>query len=78
MAQTEITHYLSHLTRPDMQSVLNLIVVGTVFAVSCSALSSPPSGAVTIGSSGTYSTISAALADTSATTYFIYAVRSLV
>ncbi|KAF8319973.1 carbohydrate esterase family 8 protein [Clavulina sp. PMI_390] len=42
-------------------------------AASALAASSPPSGAITIGSGGKYSTISAALADTSSNTYFIYA-----
>ncbi|KAF8310398.1 pectin lyase-like protein [Clavulina sp. PMI_390] len=37
------------------------------------AASSPPSGAITIGSGGKYSTISAGLADTSSNVYFIYA-----
>ncbi|KAI0074491.1 pectin lyase-like protein [Panus rudis PR-1116 ss-1] len=36
------------------------------------ALSSPPSGAITIGPGGKYSTISAALADTSSSVYFIF------
>lgn len=40
------------------------------------ALSTPPSGAITIGgSSGKYKTITAGLADTSSSVYFIYAVR---
>ncbi|KAG7439835.1 pectin lyase-like protein [Guyanagaster necrorhizus] len=36
------------------------------------AYSSPPSGAITVGSSGTYSTFSEALSDTSSSVYFIY------
>jgi pectinesterase len=36
------------------------------------AYSSPPSGAITVGSGGKYSTISAALKDTSSSVYFVY------
>jgi hypothetical protein len=37
------------------------------------AYNSPPTGAITIGSGGTYATISAALQDTSSSVYFVYA-----
>ncbi|KAK0199969.1 pectin lyase fold/virulence factor [Desarmillaria ectypa] len=37
------------------------------------AYSDPPSGAITVGSSGTYSTLSEALNDTSSDVYFLYA-----
>ncbi|KAK0217089.1 pectin lyase-like protein [Armillaria fumosa] len=37
------------------------------------AYSEPPSGAITVGSSGTYSTLSEALDDTSSDVYFVYA-----
>lgn len=44
----------------------------------CSALavlsaSTPPSGAITVGSGGKYSTLTAALKDTSSSVYFVYA-----
>ncbi|KAG8681467.1 hypothetical protein FRC11_001086, partial [Ceratobasidium sp. 423] len=42
-----------------------------VWTVSCA--SSPPSGAITVGSGGKYSTLSAALQDTSSNVYFVYA-----
>jgi pectinesterase len=35
-------------------------------------LSSPPSGAITVGTGGKYATLQAALADTSSSTYFVY------
>ncbi|CAE6423485.1 putative pectinesterase A OS=Neosartorya fischeri (strain ATCC 1020 / DSM 3700 / FGSC A1164 / NRRL 181) GN=pmeA PE=3 SV=1 [Rhizoctonia solani AG-1 IB] len=41
------------------------------WTVSCA--SSPPSGAITVGSGGKYSTLSAALKDTSSNVYFVYA-----
>jgi pectinesterase len=37
------------------------------------AYNSPPTGAITVGSGGTYATISAALKDTSSSVYFVYA-----
>ncbi|KAK0495495.1 pectin lyase-like protein [Armillaria luteobubalina] len=40
---------------------------------SARAYSEPPSGAITVGSSGTYSTLSEALDDTSSDVYFVYA-----
>ncbi|PBK71266.1 pectin lyase-like protein [Armillaria solidipes] len=42
-------------------------------ARSALAYSKPPSGAITVGSSGTYSTLSEALDDTSSDVYFVYA-----
>ncbi|KAH8801990.1 pectin lyase-like protein [Flagelloscypha sp. PMI_526] len=42
-------------------------------ATSVFAYSSPPSGAVTVGTGGTYSTLSAALSGSSGTVFFIYA-----
>ncbi|CUA73917.1 putative pectinesterase A [Rhizoctonia solani] len=41
------------------------------WTVSCA--SSPPSGAITVGNGGKYSTLSAALKDTSSNVYFVYA-----
>ncbi|KAF8601287.1 putative pectinesterase precursor, partial [Ceratobasidium sp. AG-I] len=50
---------------------------GTVFfflslAILTLCASSPPSGAITVGPGGVYSTLTAALADTSSNLYFIY------
>lgn len=56
-----------------MLSLVTFLAVGIFAVCECLALSAPPSGAITIGSGGTYSTISSALADTSSSTYFIYA-----
>jgi pectinesterase len=42
-------------------------------AVSGLCASSPPSGAITVGPGGKYSTLTAALADTSSSVYFVYA-----
>ncbi|KAG8719184.1 hypothetical protein FRC08_003468 [Ceratobasidium sp. 394] len=42
-------------------------------AVSTLCVSSPPSGAITVGPGGKYSTLTAALADTSSSMYFVYA-----
>ncbi|KAF8319996.1 putative pectinesterase precursor [Clavulina sp. PMI_390] len=55
-----------------MWTLLHLATALTSVA-SAFAASSPPSGAVTIGPGGKYSTIAAGLADTSSSTYFIYA-----
>ncbi|KAG8696201.1 hypothetical protein FRC09_008663 [Ceratobasidium sp. 395] len=41
-------------------------------AVSALCANSPPSGAITVGPGGKYSTLTAALADTSSSVYFIY------
>ncbi|KAG8733734.1 hypothetical protein FRC10_012150 [Ceratobasidium sp. 414] len=41
-------------------------------AVSALCASSPPSGAITVGPGGKYSTLTAALADTSSNVYFVY------
>ncbi|CAL1714409.1 unnamed protein product [Somion occarium] len=43
-----------------------------LFFLPVCALSSPPSGAITVGSGGKYSTLSAALKDTSDSVYFIF------
>ncbi|KAG8721055.1 hypothetical protein FRC09_008559 [Ceratobasidium sp. 395] len=43
------------------------------FAISALSASSPPSGAITVGPGGKYSTLTAALADTSSSVYFVYA-----
>ena len=48
-------------------ALLLSLVVSTLCA------SSPPSGAITVGPGGKYSTLTAALADTSSNVYFIYA-----
>ncbi|KAG8739532.1 hypothetical protein FRC10_005480 [Ceratobasidium sp. 414] len=48
------------------------LVVFTL-AISAFCASSPPSGAITVGPGGKYSTLSAALADTSSSVYFVYA-----
>jgi hypothetical protein len=37
------------------------------------ALSSPPSGAITVGNGGKYAKLSTAMADTSSNVYFVYA-----
>ncbi|QRV99513.1 pectinesterase [Ceratobasidium sp. AG-Ba] len=42
------------------------------FALAALCASSPPSGAITVGPGGKYSTLTAALADTSSSVYFIY------
>ncbi|KAF8319994.1 carbohydrate esterase family 8 protein [Clavulina sp. PMI_390] len=55
-----------------MWTLLHLAVALTSVTSAFSA-SSPPSGAITIGPGGTYSTIAAGLADNSSSTYFIYA-----
>ncbi|KAK0186628.1 pectin lyase-like protein [Armillaria mellea] len=63
--------------------MLSKVFTVIVFAQAAWAYSSPPSGAITVGSSGTYSTLSKALADTSSSAsppisplgahvYFIY------
>lgn len=53
---------------------LVVLAVSLLSATLCVlAYSTPPSGAITVGSGGTYSTLSAALKDTSSSVYFIYA-----
>ncbi|KAG8747379.1 hypothetical protein FRC11_012385, partial [Ceratobasidium sp. 423] len=49
----------------------SLSFLSLVWSVSCA--SSPPSGSITVGKGGKYSTLSAALKDTSSDTYFVYA-----
>jgi hypothetical protein len=52
---------------------LSLFLATLLSSVICAlAYSTPPSGAITIGKNGKYSTISAALKDTSSKTYFVY------
>ncbi|CAE6425177.1 unnamed protein product [Rhizoctonia solani] len=46
-------------------------LLSLVWSVSCA--SSPPSGSITVGKGGKYTTLSAALKDTSSDTYFVYA-----
>jgi pectinesterase len=53
-----------------MFRLLTLLISSAGLAL---AINSPPSGAITIGKGGKYSTFKAALADTSASTYFVYA-----
>ncbi|SJL09423.1 related to pectinesterase precursor [Armillaria ostoyae] len=50
-----------------------LLTAFLLCARSAQAYSKPPSGAITVGSSGTYSTLSEALDDTSSDVYFVYA-----
>lgn len=50
--------------------LLALSLLGT--ALSVLAYSSPPSGAITVGTSGKYATLTKALADTSSSVYFVY------
>ncbi|KAK0199906.1 pectin lyase-like protein [Desarmillaria ectypa] len=52
--------------------MLSKLFTAILCAQAAWAYSSPPSGAITIGSSGKYSTLAAALADTSSNVYFIY------
>ncbi|KAJ1311106.1 hypothetical protein OPQ81_009607 [Rhizoctonia solani] len=47
------------------------VFLSLVWTASCA--STPPSGAITVGSGGKYSTLSAALQDTSSNVYFVYA-----
>ncbi|EUC62043.1 pectinesterase [Rhizoctonia solani AG-3 Rhs1AP] len=51
---------------------LSLIVSILSLASAILAASSPPAGSITVGSSGKYKTLAAALKDTSSATYFIY------
>lgn len=51
---------------------LSLIVAALSFASSALCASSPPAGSITVGSKGKYSTLAAALKDTSSNTFFIY------
>lgn len=53
-------------------TMLSKVFTAILCAQAAWAYSSPPSGAITVGSSGTYSTLSKALADTSSSVYFIY------
>ncbi|KAI0639667.1 pectin lyase fold/virulence factor [Trametes polyzona] len=53
-----------------MQSYLLFLL--SYLIVGASALSSPPAGAITVGSGGKYPTLSAALKDTSSLVYFIF------
>lgn len=50
-----------------------LVVFFLSLAISVLCASSPPSGAITVGPGGKYSTLTAALADTSSSVYFVYA-----
>lgn len=53
-----------------LRAVASIASIASAFAAS-----TPPSGAITVGgTSGKYSTIAAAIADTSSNVYFIYAV----
>ncbi|CAE6433873.1 unnamed protein product [Rhizoctonia solani] len=49
----------------------SISLLSLVWSVSCA--SSPPKGSITVGKGGKYSTLSAALNDTSSNTYFVYA-----
>ncbi|QRV72443.1 pectinesterase [Ceratobasidium sp. AG-Ba] len=53
--------------RPLLSLCTSFAFISTAF---CAA--SPPSGAITVGSGGKYSTLAAALKDTSSNTYFVY------
>ncbi|KAI0756744.1 pectin lyase fold/virulence factor [Daedaleopsis nitida] len=50
----------------------HLAVLCAAFVTGALALSSPPAGAITVGSGGKYATLSAALKDTSSSTYYIF------
>ena len=50
-----------------------IVVFFLSLVISALSASSPPSGAITVGPGGKYSTLTAALADTSSSVYFIYA-----
>ncbi|KAK0450389.1 pectin lyase-like protein [Desarmillaria tabescens] len=52
--------------------MLSIVFTAILCVQAAWAYSSPPSGAITVGSSGTYSTLTKALADTSSSVYFIY------
>jgi pectin methylesterase-like acyl-CoA thioesterase len=62
---------LHPLSTMAFRALCTLFALGHVSFVF--AYSSPPSGAITVGHGGTYSTISAALKDTSSSVYFVYA-----
>ncbi|CAE6423213.1 unnamed protein product, partial [Rhizoctonia solani] len=51
---------------------LSLIISILGLASTILAASSPPTGSITVGSKGKYSTLAAALKDTSSNTYFVY------
>ncbi|KAI0778444.1 pectin lyase-like protein [Trametes elegans] len=53
-----------------MYSYLHLLL--SYLIVGAAALSSPPAGAITVGTGGKYPSLSAALKDTSSSVYFIY------
>ncbi|KIM26852.1 carbohydrate esterase family 8 protein [Serendipita vermifera MAFF 305830] len=55
-----------------VQSYLSLGIF-VVLLQACSVLAAVPSGAITVGASGKYSTLSAALKDTSSNVYYVYA-----
>ncbi|KAF8604420.1 carbohydrate esterase family 8 protein [Ceratobasidium sp. AG-I] len=50
-----------------------IVIFFLTLVISTLCASSPPSGAITVGPGGKYSTLTAALADTSSSVYFIYA-----
>jgi pectinesterase len=52
--------------------MLRLATIILTAVASALALSSPPSGSITVGSGGKYSKLSDALKDTSSSVYFIY------
>jgi len=57
-----------------MLGLSGLLVFGALFAsLVARAASTPPSGAITVGTGGKYSTLAAALLDTSSSVYFVYA-----
>ena len=55
-----------------MQYFVRLATLAILSASAALAASTPPSGAITVGTGGKYSTLTAALADTSSSTFFVY------
>ncbi|CAE6446520.1 unnamed protein product [Rhizoctonia solani] len=55
-----------------MRSLSFIIAIASGLCSFVSAVSSPPSGAITVGKGGKYSTLAEALADTSSNVYFVY------
>ncbi|KAH8801991.1 pectin lyase fold/virulence factor, partial [Flagelloscypha sp. PMI_526] len=62
------------MVHPNISKKMKFALLQVLASVaSVLAYSSPPSGAVTVGTGGTYSTLSAALSGSSGTVFFIYA-----
>ncbi|EIN03542.1 carbohydrate esterase family 8 protein [Punctularia strigosozonata HHB-11173 SS5] len=54
-----------------MRNILDIVPILSFISLAC-ALSSPPSGAITVGTGGKYAQLSDAMADTSSNVYFVF------